>query len=93
VARANLLATRAVGESEAALTAYNVCSGTPVSVLEVAQAVAGGGTAPRVTGDYRLGDVRHVVASPARAEKELGFRAEVSPDVGLAGFRHAALRA
>lgn len=93
VARANLLATRAVGESEAALSAYNVCSGTPVSILEVAQAVAGDGPAPRVTGGYRLGDVRHVVASPARAAKELGFRAEVSPDVGLAGFRHAALRA
>jgi hypothetical protein len=34
-----------------------------------------------------------VVASAATAERELGFRAEVSPDAGLAGFRSEPLRA
>ena len=48
---------------------------------------------PRVTGEYRLGDVRHVVASPARAAEELGFRAQVSPSTGLPAFATAPLRA
>lgn len=93
VARANLLATRAVGETATGFAAYNVCSGTPVSILEVARAVAGEESSPEVTGRYRLGDVRHVVASPARAERALGFRAEVTPAEGLAAFRHDPLRA
>ena len=37
------------------------------------------GPAPVVTGEFRLGDVRHVVASPARAAAELGFRADDRP--------------
>jgi dTDP-L-rhamnose 4-epimerase len=58
----------------------------------VARAVAGAGPAPVVTGGYRLGDVRHVVASPDLAERELGFRAEISPAEGLAAFRREPLR-
>jgi len=46
-----------------------------------------------VTGGYRLGDVRHVVASPARATTELGFTAEVRPEQGLPAFATAPLRA
>jgi dTDP-L-rhamnose 4-epimerase len=92
VARANLLATRVMGGATPGIAAYNICSGTPVSILDVARAVAGDGPAPEVTGDYRLGDVRHVVASPARAERELGFRATVTPVEGLAAFRGEPLR-
>ncbi|HEY3528024.1 MAG TPA: NAD-dependent epimerase/dehydratase family protein [Nocardioides sp.] len=91
VARANLLAGRAAREA-AGFAAYNVCSGTPVSILDVARTVAGDGPAPEVTGRYRLGDVRHVVASPERAARELGFRARVAPTGGLAAFRHEPLR-
>ena len=90
VARANLLAAEVVGEP--GFAAYNVCSGTPVSILDVARAVAGSGREPEVTGGYRLGDVRHVVASPERAARELGFRAEVEPAAGLAAFRDDPLR-
>ncbi len=74
---------------------YNVCSGTPVTVLEVARAVAAGldaDTEPVVSGRYRLGDVRHVVASPVRAREELGFTARVRPHEGLAAFATAPLR-
>jgi dTDP-L-rhamnose 4-epimerase len=92
VARANRRAIRAVADTDG-FAAYNVCSGTPVSILDVARAVAGDGPEPEVTGRYRLGDVRHVVASPVKAERELGFRAEVSPDAGLAAFRDEPLRA
>jgi dTDP-L-rhamnose 4-epimerase len=45
-----------------------------------------------VTGQYRAGDVRHVVASPARAAAELGFTATVTPEQGLAEFATAPLR-
>ena len=40
-----------------------------------------------VTGDYRIGDVRHVVASPLRAEKELGFSARVEFADGMRALR------
>ena len=59
-----------------------------MSILEVAQALAGAfgpdASAPEVTGRYRLGDVRHVVASPARAASHLGFRATVTLEEGMA---------
>ena len=41
---------------------------------------------------YRLGDVRHVVASPQRARDVLGFRAAIEPIAGLAAFADAPLR-
>ena len=53
---------------------------------------ARGGGAPQVTGDYRSGDVRHVVADPARAREVLGFSATVDPADGLREFAFAPLR-
>jgi dTDP-L-rhamnose 4-epimerase len=91
VARANVLA---LGAGEAgALTAVNVASGHPVTVLDVATALSSGSDLePVVTGEYRLGDVRHVVASPERAREVLGFSAAVLPSQGLAAFGRAPLR-
>ncbi|GAB4003746.1 hypothetical protein GCM10029992_46770 [Glycomyces albus] len=51
-----------------------------------------GALEPVVTGQYRLGDVRHIVASPELAEKELGFRAETGFAEGMAAFAHDPLR-
>ena len=91
VARANALALDA-GEA-GALTAVNVASGRPVTVLDVATALsAGSDLEPVVTGEYRLGDVRHVVASPERAREVLGFSAAVLPSEGLVAFGRAPLR-
>ncbi|HTT55122.1 MAG TPA: NAD-dependent epimerase/dehydratase family protein [Streptosporangiaceae bacterium] len=94
VARANLAALRA--GRPGALRAFNVASGEPHTVGEMAAALAGefGGPAPGVTGQYRLGDVRHVVASPAAAASAagLGFRAEVPFGAGMAEFAKAPLR-
>ncbi|MBI4942473.1 MAG: NAD-dependent epimerase/dehydratase family protein [Actinobacteria bacterium] len=58
--------------------AYNVASGVPRTVLELATALAevGRGPAPVVTGTARLGDVRHITASHARARDELGWTAQ-----------------
>ncbi len=97
VARANALAIDAVVHAPSQRhVAYNVCSGRPISVGDVARAVvAGSGSdlVPVVTGEYRAGDVRHVVASPELARRELGFVAEVDPLDGLPRFATEPLRA
>ncbi len=97
VARANLAAIDAVADSPTgALSSYNVASGTPITIREVAELVArgsGSDLGPRVTGDYRLADVRHIVASPARATVDLGFTAHVPPQTGVPAFATAPLRA
>jgi dTDP-L-rhamnose 4-epimerase len=85
VARANALALLA---DEPVQGAFNVCSGTPRSVLDVARALraAHGDDAPdvEVTGEYRLGDVRHVFASPGLAAERLGFAAREDFAAGMA---------
>jgi dTDP-L-rhamnose 4-epimerase len=76
VARANVRALT----GEPYHGALNVCSGTPRTVHEMADALADafGREAPRpvTTGEWRAGDVRHVFASSERAAAELGFRAK-----------------
>jgi dTDP-L-rhamnose 4-epimerase len=63
-----------------------------VGEMASALAVAFGGIEPVVTGDYRLGDVRHIVASPATAARDLGFRAQTRFAEGIAEFAQAPLR-
>jgi dTDP-L-rhamnose 4-epimerase len=94
VAEANLRALLAP-PPDSALRAYNVASGEPHTVGDMARALADafGGPAPEVTGEYRIGDVRHVVASPSRAEEELGFTARVKFDDGMRAFATDPLRA
>ncbi|OBG95640.1 NAD-dependent dehydratase [Mycobacterium sp. E3251] len=91
VAAANLAATQEID----GFTAVNVCSGRPVSILEVAGALCdarGGALSPVITGQYRSGDVRHIVADPSRAAEALGFRAAIDPAEGLREFAFAPLR-
>ncbi|MEV4570433.1 NAD-dependent epimerase/dehydratase family protein [Nonomuraea sp. NPDC049419] len=87
VARANLAAVTAP-VPDGTLRAWNIASGSPHTVGEMAAALAAerGGPDPQVNGRYRLGDVRHIVASPARAAAELGFRAEIGFDAGMKEF-------
>lgn len=94
VAAANLAAGSALAERDG-FTAVNVCSGRPISILEVATALCDardGSVAPVITGQYRSGDVRHIVADPSRAVEVLGFRAAVEPRDGLRDFAFAPLR-
>jgi dTDP-L-rhamnose 4-epimerase len=97
VARANLLAIDAVGSLEpGGHRPLNVCSGQPLAILDVARILVGEshpGLEPAVTGDFRPGDVRHIVADPARARAELGFTARIRPDDGLRAFASDPLRA
>jgi dTDP-L-rhamnose 4-epimerase len=94
VARANLLALDSHWQG-----ACNVASGEPHTVGDMARALAaafatGHADAPEpvVTGEYRLGDVRHVVASPELAAEALGFRAATGFAEGMAAFAHEPLR-
>ncbi len=91
VAAANVAAVEAELEGFAPV---NVCSGRPISIFEVAHELcdARGEAPPVVTGQYRSGDVRHIVASPAGAEELLRFRAVIDPTDGLREFAYAPLR-
>lgn len=91
VSHANVLALDAAPEIGGT---FNVASGTPRSVGEMASELARafGGPEPHVTGEFRLGDVRHVFASAERAAQHLGFEAEVPFSEGVAEFATAPLR-
>ena len=76
--------------------AFNVASGTPRTVGDMAAALARAvdpALEPVVTGQWRAGDVRHVFASPSRASSELGFTAAEDFEAGMHEFADAELRA
>ncbi len=87
VASANVAALEA-DPPAGALTAYNAGSGTPHTVGEMAQALAEahGGPSPVVTGDYRLGDVRHITADSTRLRTDLGWKPEITFEEGMREF-------
>jgi dTDP-L-rhamnose 4-epimerase len=90
VAHANVLALL---NDEAASGAFNICTGVPKTVLDMAQALRPeGADEPQVVGGYRLGDIRHVFASPKRAADVLGFHAAISFADGMKEFVTAPLR-
>jgi dTDP-L-rhamnose 4-epimerase len=68
------------------LRAYNIASGNPRTVGEMAAALSAAvdGPPPVVTGQYRLGDVRHITASTQRAADELGWVPKTPFETGLA---------
>jgi dTDP-L-rhamnose 4-epimerase len=91
VARANVLALRAPTTGT-----FNVASGTPRTVLDMARALTGAvapDREPVVTGEWRAGDVRHVFAAADAAARELGFTAQEDFDAGMREFAAAPLRA
>jgi dTDP-L-rhamnose 4-epimerase len=72
----------------------NICSGGATTIGEVARQLAHlrKGPMPIVTGQYRPGDVRHIVADPRRATERLGFTASTPLSEGLEAFARAPLR-
>ncbi|MDN3021400.1 NAD-dependent epimerase/dehydratase family protein [Streptomyces sp. S.PB5] len=93
VAAANVAALEA-GAPSGALTAYNTGSGEPHTVGEMAHALAAahGGPAPVVTGEYRLGDVRHITADSSRLRTELDWKPQVGFEEGMTEFARAGMR-
>jgi len=76
---------------DAGVRAFNVGSGTPRTVGDMARALAEAlqGPSPVVTGQYRLGDVRHITADSSRVRHELGWTPQVDFKVGMAEVAHA----
>ncbi|WP_149547000.1 NAD-dependent epimerase/dehydratase family protein [Streptomyces marokkonensis] len=93
VAAANVAALTAE-PAAGTLTAYNTGSGTPRTVGEMARALASahGGPDPVVTGEYRLGDVRHITADSSRLRAELGWKPEIAFEEGMREFAAAGPR-
>lgn len=87
VARANVLCLTRPGVRPGP---YNIASGVPHTVGELAHALSAafgsGAPRPMVTGAWRLGDVRHIVASAEKAAAGLGFKAAVTFEEGMAEF-------
>jgi dTDP-L-rhamnose 4-epimerase len=73
------------------VTAFNVGSGTPRTVGEMAEALAASlkGPSPVVTGCYRLGDVRHITADSSRLRAELRWEPKVAFKDGMAELAEA----
>jgi dTDP-L-rhamnose 4-epimerase len=93
VARANVLA---LTSDPPATGEFNVASGEPHTIADMAGALADAfgreAPRPRVTGAFRLGDVRHVIGSPTRASTVLDFRASTGFAEGMRDFARSALR-
>jgi dTDP-L-rhamnose 4-epimerase len=66
--------------------ALNIGSGMPRTVGELAATAADtmGGPAPQITGEFRLGDVRHITADSSRARRELDWRPRIDFRTGVA---------
>jgi dTDP-L-rhamnose 4-epimerase len=83
VARAFALALERDGADGDAL---NVGSGRSVTVRQIGEqlaAVVGRRIGPEVTGEYRVGDIRHCFADIALARQRLGYEPQVAPEEGL----------
>lgn len=96
VAEANLAAIQWTSKQVAGhCRAFNVGSGDVHTVHDLARALSReyGKIEPIVTGEYRLGDVRHITASSQRMRHEMGWRPLISFDAGMSELAHAPLRA
>ena len=90
VASANIAAIEWTAHQEPGTNrAFNVGSGEVHTIADVARQLS-----PRIeiTGEYRLGDVRHITASSERLRSELGWIPSVSFEDGMKEFATAPLR-
>jgi dTDP-L-rhamnose 4-epimerase len=90
VAAANLAAATLERDG---FRAYNIGSGDVHTIGELATELAPADLPPVITGEYRLGDVRHITASSARARSELDWAPRISFESGMREFATAPLRA
>ena len=67
--------------------AVNVGSGRSIAIVELGELLArtlGKEIEPEVTGEFRVGDIRHCFADVALAKRALGFEAQVELEDGIA---------
>ncbi|WP_322409610.1 NAD-dependent epimerase/dehydratase family protein [Microbacterium invictum] len=80
---------RAVSHPDAAGEVFNVGSGVPTTVLEVVEALFdayGARVHAKVTGEFRLGDIRHNMADTRRIREVMDFEARVTFREGVQRF-------
>lgn len=95
VASANLAAVAwTANQHPGTFRPFNIGSGRVHTVLEFAAALAAAldGPTPVVTGEFRLGDVRHITASAERAMRELEWAPGRDFAAAVAEFARAPLR-
>lgn len=80
---------RCIDDRSRGVGAFNVGSGVATTVLELAENIVPFFNSPselKISGDFRIGDIRHNVADIAKITAELGFRPEWAFEKGLAEF-------
>ncbi len=95
VAAANIAAIDSLSSGGGAgFRAYNVGADEVHTIGDVATALSkfSAGPAPVITGEYRLGDVRHVTASSELIKAELGWAPSIGFNEGMQEFATAPLR-
>ena len=77
----------AIETPQAAGEVFNIGSGEPITICEVAARLAdvlgSTGVEAQITGNYRAGDIRHCFADITRAREVLGYEPQVSFNAGL----------
>jgi len=68
---------------------FNIGTGIPLNVIDTAnylKEIIGGNSEITVSGNFRLGDIRHNVADLSLAESILGYRPDINVKVGIKRF-------
>jgi dTDP-L-rhamnose 4-epimerase len=84
IVQANLLAME---NGRANYQVFNVGTGRPLTVLDVAHALSkalGSEIGPHIVGKFREGDIRHCYATIAKAQQVLGYEPKVAFEDGIA---------
>lgn len=82
-------ATIAAIDSDVTGRAYNVGTGETTDVVTVAQSLKsnyGCGGELRISGNFRIGDIRHNIADLSRIKQDLGFVPQISFAEGVRAF-------
>jgi dTDP-L-rhamnose 4-epimerase len=77
----------ALEKDEAVNNVFNIGSGRVYTIVEIALRMADvlgrSDITPEVTGEYRMGDIRHCFADITRARSLLGYRPRITLDEGI----------
>ena len=80
---------KVIESNEKIIDIFNVGSGTSSSVSEIANmliALFGGKSEMQITGNFRIGDIRHNIADITKIKEKFGYHPQVSIERGLIDF-------
>jgi len=82
IARVNLLCLEKIN----GVDLFNVGFGNPINILKIAETLIklhDSNVEPKITGEFRVGDIRHAFGDVSKIKKELGFVAKTSLEEGF----------